>query len=359
MKQNLTLVTSHPIGTGIYRVLENYANLGFYDCYYYFNSINDNRTNISQKPMYKEVAPSHLPSKLAFALSFNLDGTWTKVLRNSDCVHILEPGFFHLSKFGIPIIGTIHDLYPLENDPKNVYSHIYKHFYKKDMWYIENLLGINTISKETSIILNKFFPNVKTKVIHHWTSNYFTVKDKLTCRDKLSLPRSKFILLNVSFKSGNKNLEFLGSVIDSLNDDFLLIHIGPVAVQASNSNRVKNITNFFDDSNLVALYNAADLYLAPSTSEGFNIPIIEAINCGLPVIASDIPVFREILFSSPYILPLRTELWVSNIFSLTDRSIMKEAISWYSSNIGDYYRENRGKREFMDYFVSLGILKDS
>ena len=227
------------------------------------------------------------------------------------------------------------------------------------MWYIENLLGINTISKETSIILNKFFPNVKTKVIHHWTSNYFTVKDKLTCRDKLSLPRSKFILLNVSFKSGNKNLEFLGSVIDSLNDDFLLIHIGPVAVQASNSNRVKNITNFFDDSNLVALYNAADLYLAPSTSEGFNIPIIEAINCGLPVIASDIPVFREILFSSPYILPLRTELWVSNIFSLTDRSIMKEAISWYSSNIGDYYRENRGKREFMDYFVSLGILKDS
>jgi glycosyltransferase involved in cell wall biosynthesis len=35
------------------------------------------------------------------------------------------------------------------------------------------------------------------------------------------------------------------------------------------------------------------LVLVPSLSEGFGLPIIEALGCGAPVIASDIPVLRE------------------------------------------------------------------
>lgn len=45
---------------------------------------------------------------------------------------------------------------------------------------------------------------------------------------------------------------------------------------------------------LAAVYRRADLLLQPSDREGFGLPIIEALACGTPVIASDIPVFREI-----------------------------------------------------------------
>ncbi len=357
MKRNLALVTSYPIGTGIYRVFQNYANLGIYDNLYYFKSINNNSLDISPKPMYREARPKSLPSKLAFALSFNFDSVWRKISSESDYIHVLEPGFFHLSKCNIPVVGTVHDLYPLENDTKNAYSFLYKLFYKKDMGYLDNLLGITTISKNTDRILKKFFPNVTSRTIHHWTPNHFIKLDKFNCRKRFSLPQSKFILLNVSFRSGNKNLDFLGAVIDSLTDDFLLIHLGNDKVFCKNNNRVKNITNFMDDNTLVRLYNAADIYLAPSTSEGFNFPVIEAINCGIPVIASDIPVFHEVLFDSPYILPLKSELWASKIISLTNRSCIKDAICWYKSNIGDYYRENRGRKDFVDFYESLGILK--
>jgi glycosyltransferase involved in cell wall biosynthesis len=40
-------------------------------------------------------------------------------------------------------------------------------------------------------------------------------------------------------------------------------------------------------SDLVALYNLAELFVFPSWYEGFGIPIIEAMACGTPVIASD------------------------------------------------------------------------
>lgn len=45
---------------------------------------------------------------------------------------------------------------------------------------------------------------------------------------------------------------------------------------------------------LEALYGAAFALIFPSFEEGFGVPIIEAQQCGCPVVCSDIPVFREI-----------------------------------------------------------------
>jgi glycosyltransferase involved in cell wall biosynthesis len=45
---------------------------------------------------------------------------------------------------------------------------------------------------------------------------------------------------------------------------------------------------------LAGLYRRASAVLVPSDSEGFGFPIVEALACGTKVIASDIPVFREV-----------------------------------------------------------------
>jgi len=54
-----------------------------------------------------------------------------------------------------------------------------------------------------------------------------------------------------------------------------------------------------DDATLAALITGARALLMPSFAEGFGLPVIEALQLGTPVIASDLPVFREIAGSIP------------------------------------------------------------
>ena len=49
-----------------------------------------------------------------------------------------------------------------------------------------------------------------------------------------------------------------------------------------------------DDQELAAAYSASTAFIFPSVQEGFGIPLLEAMRCQTTVIASDIPVFREV-----------------------------------------------------------------
>lgn len=54
------------------------------------------------------------------------------------------------------------------------------------------------------------------------------------------------------------------------------------------------------DTDLVKLYNQCSVFVFPSLYEGFGIPLLEAFSCRAPVVASDIPVFREIGGDAPF-----------------------------------------------------------
>jgi len=55
-----------------------------------------------------------------------------------------------------------------------------------------------------------------------------------------------------------------------------------------------NFVGFVPDEELVTIYQQAEVFVFPSLIEGFGLPGLEAMACGLPVLVSDIPVFREI-----------------------------------------------------------------
>ncbi len=58
-------------------------------------------------------------------------------------------------------------------------------------------------------------------------------------------------------------------------------------------NKVKLI-GVVSDRELAALYQSADLFAHPSLAEGFNIPLVEAMASEVAIVATDIPVNREI-----------------------------------------------------------------
>ena len=60
--------------------------------------------------------------------------------------------------------------------------------------------------------------------------------------------------------------------------------------------RVK-LLGYVKDDELPALYAMAAAYVSPSSYEGFDLPVAEAMMSGIPVVASDIPCHREIMGS--------------------------------------------------------------
>lgn len=57
------------------------------------------------------------------------------------------------------------------------------------------------------------------------------------------------------------------------------------------------------DEDLFALLGQASVVLIPSYDEGLSLPVIEAAECGSPVVASDIPAHRELLGPGAFLAP--------------------------------------------------------
>lgn len=55
------------------------------------------------------------------------------------------------------------------------------------------------------------------------------------------------------------------------------------------------LTGHVSDDHLAAIYSGARALVFPSDDEGFGLPTVEALACGTPVVASDLPVLREVL----------------------------------------------------------------
>jgi alpha-1,3-rhamnosyl/mannosyltransferase len=68
------------------------------------------------------------------------------------------------------------------------------------------------------------------------------------------------------------------------------------------------------EAELTALYRRAAVVALPSWYEGFGLPALEAAALGAPVVASDLPVLREVLGDAAlFVPPDRPELWARRL----------------------------------------------
>ena len=80
------------------------------------------------------------------------------------------------------------------------------------------------------------------------------------------------------------------------------------------------------EHDLVAMYNAADLFVTTSRGEGFGLTIAEALACGVPVIAQNVSAIPEVVGPGgillepklPITVPNGSDLWMADIEAFTD-----------------------------------------
>ncbi len=81
------------------------------------------------------------------------------------------------------------------------------------------------------------------------------------------------------------------------------------------------LAGFVTDEELVGLYSGALALLYPSLYEGFGLPVLEAMQCGAPVIASRIPALQEVAGDAGVLLdPRDVRSWAGAMSQLVERS---------------------------------------
>lgn len=117
-------------------------------------------------------------------------------------------------------------------------------------------------------------------------------------------------LLHVGHASPHKNLAFLPGVLAGLTSSRdtsvrLLVTVEPDRTDPSVDELIAAAEHFgvlhlidfvgaLSQHEVFALYGRAHALLLPSTTESFGFPVLEAFAVGLPVIAADLPAFREV-----------------------------------------------------------------
>lgn len=206
-------------------------------------------------------------------------------------------GCFHP---GWPRVITVHDLY------FDVMGRYYP--LRHRLWWrlffplaLASSDSVICVSEATRTDLAKFHRRfAKKAVVIHEASAIIAAAGPDSSATSLVAPYAIYVG-NVSPNKNPAALVAALKILESRGRPVKVYHVGrddvSLLAQAQQSvglaSPVETVNGLSDEA-LAAAYQGASCMIAPSTYEGFCLPIIEAQTLGTPVVCSDIPVFREV-----------------------------------------------------------------
>ncbi|MBX4270355.1 glycosyltransferase family 4 protein [Clostridium estertheticum] len=230
---------------------------------------------------------------------------------NIDIYHMPQNGIGFSQAISCKKVVTIHDLIPYVM-PETVGRGYLLKFLKEMPMIVGNSDGIITVSEFSKRDILKYFPIDESKIFVTplAADSKYTPLDKLHCKNFLekAYNLNNPFLLYIGGFSERKNvasaITAFSKVYKDLSENYDLVIVGDYRDSGQKLMKLTNELNmlshvifsgFVPEEHLPLFYNSCDALIYPSFYEGFGLPPLEAMNCGTPVIASNLTSIPEVV----------------------------------------------------------------
>lgn len=280
--------------------------------------------------------------------------------------------FIHFPSIKGKSIITIHDLAFLKF-PETTSEKIYKHHSKWVPYSARKCDHIIADSEQTKLDIIELLgiPEQKISSIPLAADEHFhklSESDYMPITTQYNLPE-RYILFVGTLEPRKNLLGLLKSyVLFRKNSDCSdkLVIVGAKGWKYSpifefiNENNLESdvlFMGYVEDEHLPAIYNGATLFVMPSIYEGFGIPILEAMGCGVPVIGSNVSSIPEVIDTyGIQVSPTDYEGWANHIHQFLSDESLRNTYSKLSleraSHFSWKYTAQATKQVYMDVLNS-------
>ena len=269
-------------------------------------------SSLKERPQPESLPPNflsvdrHIPVRVLNVLWHRLGRPSLDALtgRHFDVTHSPTP--LLLPSRNARSIVTIHDLFFLQQ-PEATDGEIRRDYVSLVRSHAQRADGVIVVSETTATDVESRLgvPRERIHVVHHGVDDRFASSLKTGPRHDLAMKDIPF-LLAVATLEPRKNLTTLLKAISVLKQRGWegRLHIaGETGLDAERVGRtIEHLgladtvdrLGYVEAAALPSLYRRAHAFVMPSHWEGFGLPLLEAMASGTPIVASDIPVHREV-----------------------------------------------------------------
>lgn len=245
-----------------------------------------------------------------------------------------------------PKVVTCHDLIKVY-EPESWWRRLPGKVYYSGLSSAEQLIAVSESTKND--LLDRYSVSEgKVTTVYNGVSSEFEPADesKASVRRELGLDPKKKIVLYVGSEERRKNvpriIDAVRNANEVLSEEVLLLKVGSPG-RKGNRERIEELIRshglthsvqfigHVSNKELVKYFNASDLFVYPSLYEGFGLPPLEALACGVPVVTSNVSSLPEVVGDAAYTVdPLDTtalfEAVVEALRAPNERSTISDRI---------------------------------
>lgn len=177
-------------------------------------------------------------------------------------------------------------------------------------WIVRNIFGVANIAVSAAVLENEQnrLNNPCLLLNNGVNENLFrplSPAERQNLRAALGFADKDFVFVVVGSCNCRKRHDDIIMMMKNVSEknlhNVLLLHLGIGPLSENEKKLVgelgldENVHFLVNQSNVVQYLQISDVFLMPSDNEGLGIALLEAMACGLPVVVSDIPPFKQIV----------------------------------------------------------------